>query len=269
MKGVQKVNKKIKIIMVFLIILGTSFVAFTLFTNSSEASLSEEEAKELVQSQYGGIVKTIKKTNENGTYKYIMSMDTKKGEYEVVLDSNTRKITKMLLVKSNDKRAHTIEEAKLAIEKSTGGTVTDIKKEIREGKSIAIGTVKLDTEQKRVIYSLIDKKIIDSNVTNNNASSDPNGNQITLIPKEQAIKIAQAKVNGTVKQVQLVDTKKGQQYKVTIDNGIEGAHVFVPANSGKNVTYEWYQKDQPPSNQVIPSDQDDDNDDDNDDSDDD
>lgn len=259
-------NKPTKLILFLFILIGAVFITFSLFTSTSKATLSENEAKKIVQSQYGGTVKSIKNDNKDGTILYKVVIDTKKGVYEVTIDSKTEKIGNIKLVSNHiEKRNHTIEEAKTAIEKSTRGTVTLINKSEQDGTPVAIANVKVQSENKKVVYNLEDKKVTSitsvpdsSNSTNTGVTTKP------LIPQNEAVAIAQKQVNGKVMNVQLINTKTGQQYKVTIENSKEGAHVYVQANSGEISSFSWYEKDQPPSNQIVPPSDDDDDDTDND-----
>ncbi|MEH6945006.1 PepSY domain-containing protein [Bacillus sp. JJ722] len=245
-------SKNIKILLLGIIVLGTIFITFSLFNSSPEAALTKEEAKKIVQNRYSGNVNSIKKVQLNGEDVYHMRLETDKGIYNVTVNSHTKEIENMkLLEKHLAKSEQTIEEAKIAIEKHTNGKVTDIKESDQNGQSVAISKVKVGSEEKEVTYSLKDKKVLTINSAETNAHTtkpkQPEQKK-TLIPQNRAINIAKKQVNGKVEKAELINTKQGQQYKITILTTKEIVNVYVQANSGKVGPISRKPKQQRPAN---------------------
>ena len=251
---------KVKVLLIVFIIFGLSFTLFQIFKKDYPVNISQKEAEAIAVKLYGGKVLNTTVNKENNNYQ--ISIDNHKGIYNMYVDGNTKKVSNVRLIKRKESLL-TIDEAKKNIEKELNGQVDQIKQVNKKEGEFAEATVKRDDKHYSIEYDLKKKKIVANtekktalNTHSNIQMKDhlskvteqKNNTNTSLISKEQARNIALQQINGKVTNLSEVTTQNGKHYKVTVDGPLEGAHVYVQANTGKVSSISWYAKAQPKPN---------------------
>ncbi|MFA8438275.1 PepSY domain-containing protein [Pueribacillus sp. YX66] len=152
-----------------LIILGVVFIfalGFSvnqLIAKEDKGSLTDKEARELIQSLYGGEVKTfIQKGNE-----YQAEIENEFGQYTVKIDRNTGNVSSLVLTqkhetpppKANHPEQRETPKTKIGERKAAEialtkvkGEVDDVDLESFEGSHVYAVEIELDDDREAVVY---------------------------------------------------------------------------------------------------------------------
>lgn len=75
--------------------------------------------------------------------------------------------------------------------------------------------------------------------------------QKSVMSEQRVKEIALSQLNGKVSNIVKMDSKNGLLYKVTVENEIEGAHIYVQESTGKVTSTSWFSKIKKRSKKVM------------------
>jgi uncharacterized membrane protein YkoI len=216
--------------MVF-ITMGVSFSLYILFLKEDSTVITQEEATAIATNLYGGEVLDAELDENKSNYQ--IQLENDKGTYHLMVDSITKKISDIKLVKRKE-TIITLEEAKENIEKELRGKITQINQITKEGQPLIKATIERNSKQYRVEYDVNKKSIISKQELTIRSKPSPS------ISELEAKEIALKQIEGEVTNISIVKVQNGKHYKVTVDDRAEGAHVYVQANTGNVSSISWY-----------------------------
>lgn len=231
---------KLKLAFLLVIFAGVSFILFHVFIDDHKDAISLEEAEAIAVGLYDGNIIGSKKSEED---KYMISVENDKGIYQLTVDRHTKKVSNVKQLEKREIKL-TLDEAKQRIQQETGGKVTDIKK---SDGSTAVADIKKGNNMYTYTYDLEKGKIISSNLLRqgkegNDSKNDKANQEKHVISKQQLAKIAKTQLDGTVSNIKKLTSDHGNVYKVTIENRVEGAHVYIREVTKKVTSVSWFSK---------------------------
>jgi uncharacterized membrane protein YkoI len=222
-------------IFIIAIISITVFISLLEFagTSSADKPLTNNEANQLVQDRYQGVVSDIQLSNNQ----YSIKLKKDDSLYNIKIDAKTGEILSMVKTKNTTFRKNNQElteaEVKNMVTEKTKGIITSIEKFNEDGKAVYKVTVTQSNQQTTIKLDAVSGTEL---LQSTNVLTEP----VKKLTEAEASQLAKNQVNGTVDHV-LLETKDGQPYyliKVSTPNKQE-AVVQIHAITGKVVSVTW------------------------------
>jgi uncharacterized membrane protein YkoI len=237
---------KVKLGLLAVIFFGLFFMLYQVLVKDASVIVSQQEAAAIASKLYDGEIlesKMNKKKNQ-----YVITVENDKGIYRLSVDGQTKKVSDVELIHKKNALL-TAEEAKERISSEFNGNVTTIKTSGEKQPLFAEALVEKEQKEFRVVYDLKKRKIVSAvELKTKETASQPvspkkNNNQQKNVTSEQRAKeIALSQLNGKVSNVVKMDSRNGTLYKVTVENEVEGAHVYVQESTGEISSLSWFSK---------------------------
>lgn len=194
-----------------------------------DVTVTEAEARNLVEAHYTGTIKEMVLTKTDGRAVYQVELEETKGLYTLEVDAETGNIQNLMQVKKADlesekEPALTKAEAKKLAEETYSGNVQSMS---LKGKTYSL-TLLTKTEEIKVEINADSGEI-----TSEDKSSIEKNKLPVKLTEEQAKKIALAEVKGKIEDIDLEEEDGSVFYEVEIESGQQEATIQIDAFTGK------------------------------------
>lgn len=223
-------------------------------TDASQASprLNHEDIKNLVSTQYPGVITELELEKENNRAVYEIEIENEQYEYELLVDGDTGEILKLKEKKKitnkqdDDQEVDAVEENDDDDDQERKNT-PNTKVESKEAKEKNNNVQVKETPKKVVVKDDDDdddddqpKKQVQKSKPVENKQAEKSQSKPkqekkknTVIDKNKAIQIALAEFPGKVEGVELEDDDGRLIYEIEIENGEQEADIEIDAITGK------------------------------------
>ncbi len=228
-------KKLIIIISIFVLIIAlVTFGYFVYFADNSN-SMSEEDAKDFVRTNYGGTISSIsQKDGESGVTFYI-EFENDTGVYNIELNKKTSKVVSLSRqsVKDNTQAASLIqeEEAKKLIQDQINGDLLTIEETSQDSTPYYSFIIKADA--KDTAYLL--------NRQSGEITEDSASGSTEYISKEKAEELALQEISGDITEIDLEeDDDFGLVYELEIETASnKEVKMYINAYTGEIESINW------------------------------
>lgn len=228
-------KKKLIIVSSFVLIIAlVTFGYFVYFTDNSN-SMSEEDAKDFVRTNYGGTISSIsQKEGESGVTFYI-EFENDTGVYNIELNKKTSKVVSLSRqsVKDNTQAASLIqeEEAKKLIQDQINGDLLTIEETSQDSTPYYSFIIKADA--KDTAYLL--------NRQSGEITEDSAAGSTEYISKEKAEELALQEISGDITEIDLEeDDDFGLVYELEIETASnKEVKMYINAYTGAIESINW------------------------------
>lgn len=228
---------------IFVIVLFVAALAFFLFPRTAADSVTIGEATASIEEQYGGTVDSATETEEF----FQIEFKRENGRYLATVSRADGQVTSLeLLEQSGSAKKLTEDEAAKAALAAESGELDTIQY-VEESNSYKV-EIQSDSERKTVLVSAENGEVLDVQkeqievVEEPEQSPEPPVEETErIISRNAAIEIAKETLDGTVDEVEFVQTADGGYYLVEIDDDAADreATIQIHAIRGETMTVEW------------------------------
>ncbi|KAB8130115.1 hypothetical protein F9U64_14485 [Gracilibacillus oryzae] len=224
-------NKKLLITLTSLFIVGVAIAIFQLTPSSASAFLSEQEAKDKVQSQFSGEIVKLRLEEDDNRKVYDVEIRGTESYYDLELDAETGKILSL-----EEDILTTNSDPDLSQSKTNNSTADD------NHDDKAANETKADNSANESAVTEKTNQTQTANATSNAADTQGNNddkkqNQAanttkTTISSEKAKSIALAQYNGTITELELDEDDGQMVYEIEIHTATNEIDIEINAYTG-------------------------------------
>lgn len=231
---------------IFIIVFLIAALAFFLFPRTAADSVTLVEATAAIEEQYGGTVENTSETEEF----YQIEFSREDGQYLATVSRADGQVATLELVESAPVQQISEEEASQAALAAESGELDGIEYD-QESNSYQVA-ITSETEQKTLTISAEDGEVLDVQKEPLEPQAEPsespdapppdaNEEPERIISQDAAIAIAKETLNGTVDEIEFIQTADGGYYLVEIDHEAteREATIQIHAIRGETMTVEW------------------------------
>lgn len=226
----------------------------------AEASLDEEEVRELIGSQFGGTISSVNKTLADGTSVFEIELLSDGGIYLIIVDAASGDILSLEQSiareevgspgSTDEAEKLTVEEVKSLVKEEYGDEVVissiDLVSEAQSEDSSYEVMMQEGAGESRLIINAVTGETISYSLVDEGEHPGASSNQNNEtkgepIGEAEAARIALSKVTGEVDDVDLEEKDGRLYYEVEVENDAEGydAYVWIDALTGEVVNIIW------------------------------
>lgn len=231
---------------IFIVVFLIAALAFFLFPRTAADSVTLLEATASIEEQYGGTVENTSETEEF----YQIEFSREDGQYLAAVSRADGQVATLELVESAPVQQISEDEASQAALAAESGELDGIEY-VQESNSYQVA-INSETERKTLTISAEDGEVLDVQKEQLEPQAEPgespdapppdtNEEPERIISQEAAILIAKETLNGTVDEIEFIQTDDGGYYLVEIDHEAteREATIQIHAIRGETMTVEW------------------------------
>ncbi|GKU82795.1 PepSY domain-containing protein [Niallia sp. NCCP-28] len=217
------------------VIIGIFLLMGSCFFINKQDKITLKEAESIITQKYDGEIIRIKEIKKERQVRYDAVLQNEKGIYNVSVDAQTGFIADLQAEKVSQQTAEkelTKEEAVKLVKAAYKGTLKSITEQTEKG--IPYFIVILERDRKELVYKI--------NRQTGSIKQEPKiiAEETAIITKNKAKEIAQAEVQGNVKEVELEEEKNQLIYEVEMETAQKTeVKIYINAYSGTVLSINW------------------------------